>query len=608
MAFIPQPVIDEVIARNDIVSVVQQYVNLEKKGSQNWFGLCPFHAEKTPSFSVNAGKNFFYCFGCHEGGNVIKFIQLVEGLTFPQAVAFLAKRVGIELELEDEPEARRRQAQYKKMEHCLLDAARFFYHSYKSRDGRKADRYLRTERKLSPAIITRFGLGYADPAWESLTRHLQQKGYEDKLLLDLGLSRKSQQGNLYDFYRDRLMFPIFDHLNTLRAFGGRTMGDDQAKYINSPDSLIYNKGKYLFALNFARKSRKGYLILCEGYMDAISLHEAGFDNAVAGLGTALTAEQAKLAGQYTDHVVLAYDSDAAGQRAALAALPLLERAGLDCRVLLLPGSKDPDEYLHSYGRERFEAVVQRALPALDFRLYLAKMESTSELGSLDVLSYQDKATDILSRETNAVVRELYMDKLAADLKISPASILQVVEQKRRGEKPLERVIEQTRGKAQKQSSFPLDKATLTYFIALLEDNQLVKHAETRPELTDFPEAVRPLWEACLGRAEAGQFTMPVFLQLLSDKAPELGLEQKILPYFARLRQSELLEPEALALKALKGLRIKSLQEQKESLFASLRETSDRASKKSILQQIDRINKNINRIHNEVEDDQNTSQE
>lgn len=582
MTFIPQNIIDEVVARNDIESVVSDYVQLEKRSGSNLFGLCPFHPEKTPSFSVSPGKNFFYCFGCHEGGNVIKFIQKIENLSFPEAVQFLAKRVGMEIELDESPEARQKQAEYKQMLACLLDAARFYYKCFKSPQGKAAERYLYKQRDLRPQVVTSFGLGYAPEEWSALKQELLSRKYPQEVLVKLGLSRRSTQGNYYDFFRDRVMFPIFDHLGTLRAFGGRIMGEGEPKYLNSPDSLVYNKGRYLYALNFARKSRSDHYILCEGYMDTISMYEAGFSNCVAGLGTALTKEQARLLSQYTDKVILAYDPDLAGRSAALKAIPHLEREQIECKVLLLPDGIDPDEYLHKFGRERFAALLDRALPALDFRLYLAKQEASTDQGSLDILLYQDLATDILAGETNAVVRELYTDRLAKDLRISPASILQVIEQKRRGEQAQ---TSPTVSSRPTQDKFSLNQATMIYLVALLDDNDLARDPELRPEVEDFQAELAPLMLRVLEEAENRHLTMPVLLNCLSEQAPKLRLEESLLPYLSRMRKSELRDPEIYAREALTQLKTQRLEAEKNQLLEQLNNTTIPEEQASLLRKL-----------------------
>lgn len=598
MSFIPQEIIDEIIARNDIESVVREYVQLDKKSGSNIFGLCPFHSENTPSFSVNTAKNFFYCFGCHAGGNVIKFIQMIENLTFPDAVLFLAKRVGIEVELNDDPEARKKQNYYKQMSACLLDAARFFYKSFIDPGAKQAKYYLQRQRKLSAQVLTTFGVGYAPDTWDSLTKYLYARGYSEPMLIELGLTRRSRQGTTYDFFRNRIMFPVFDHLGRLIAFGGRTLGDDEAKYINSPDSRIYSKGNCLYALNFARKEKSGFLILCEGYMDTISLYENGFRNTVAGLGTALTPGQARLLGQYTKKIILAYDSDPAGQNAVLKAIPLLEKEQIECKVLVMPEGLDPDDYIHNYGKERFSALLDNALPALDFRLLLAKNKASTPQGSVDILAYQDLATDILSGVANAVVRELYSDRLAKDIQISPASIMEVVEKKRSLEYA-ERTKKERPLAQRKKKSFVLEKNAIAYLAALVEDNSIVYEAAEEVKVSDFQEEIRNFIGEVLSSAKKGELTFPKLLNHLEKADSALGLKERILPYFSKIRNQAMRSIKDFADEALKGLRISRLEEEKITILQKLEGETNKEIQTELLHKVNSINLTITKIRNEV---------
>ena len=331
MAF-PQAFIDELLSRNPIEDVVGQYVSLRRSGA-NLFGLCPFHGEKTASFSVAPDKGIYYCFGCHKGGGSINFMMELEGLSYPDAVRALAKRVGMEV-----PEDEQYQSRYRQQERLWAlhkEAARFFNSKLYEPEGRQALQYA-LGRGMPKGTLTRFGIGYAPDSWTALVDAMRKKGYTDQELKDSGLVTVSQKnGNLFDRFRDRLMFPIIDVRGNVIGFGGRIMKDDPnaAKYLNSPETLIFNKRKNLFGLNMAKKSKLGYLILVEGYMDAIALHQYGFDCAVASLGTSLTEEHATLLSKYTEEVVLIYDGDEAGQRATRRAIPMLEKAGIRVKVL-----------------------------------------------------------------------------------------------------------------------------------------------------------------------------------------------------------------------------------------------------------------------------------
>ena len=426
---IPEQLVEEIRSRNEIVSVVEQYVRLEKRSGANFFGLCPFHREDTPSFSVSPGKQIFYCFGCHKGGSVVNFIMEIEKCSYPEALRLLAERVGLEIPESDDEQVRKRSELLQSLSAILVEAARFYYRVLNSPEGKQARDYL-TRRGIGESARRKFGLGYAPPEWDGLYRHLQSKGFTDpELLMKSGLFKKGKNEGLYDLFRSRLMFPIFDALGKVIAFGGRVLDDSLPKYINSPETPIYIKGRHLYALNIAKASREKRLVIVEGYMDAVSMHQAGIDNAVAALGTALTPNQALLARKYTEEVIIGFDMDAAGQNAALRSLETLQARGLKVTVLIVPDSKDPDEFIRNHGPERFRALVDQSIPLMDFKLLVARKAHVSG-DILNVLDYQNDACTILASEENAVVRELYAAKVASELKTSTESVLTEVERRR----------------------------------------------------------------------------------------------------------------------------------------------------------------------------------
>lgn len=417
MAF-PPAFLDELTARNPIEDVVGQYVQLKRSGS-NLFGLCPFHGEKTASFSVAPDKGIYYCFGCHKGGSVINFQMEIEGLSYPDAVRALAKRAGMEV-----PEDEQYQSRYRQQERLWAlhkEAARFFHTQLYAPAGASALQYA-LNRGMSKATLTRFGIGYAPESWTDLVDTLRRKGYTDQELRDSGLvtiSRKN--GNLFDRFRDRLMFPIIDVRGNVVGFGGRIMNDKDksaAKYLNSPETLIFNKRKNLFALNLAKKSKLGYLILVEGYMDAISLHQYGFDCAVASLGTALTEDGANLLSRYTDQVVLIYDGDAAGQNASQRAIPILEKAGLQVKVLQMRDAKDPDEFLKKYGADRFKILLKESSNRIEYQLNAIARKYNLQEDDQKV-KYLQESAELVGTLSSAVQREVYGGRVAELAGISP---------------------------------------------------------------------------------------------------------------------------------------------------------------------------------------------
>ena len=411
----PPAFLDELAARNPIEEVVGQYVNLKRSGS-NLFGLCPFHGEKTPSFSVAPDKGIYYCFGCHKGGGVINFEMEIEGLSYPDAVRALAQRAGMEV-----PDDEEYQSRYRKQERLWAlakEAARFFVTQLYAPTGAEGLRYAQS-RGMSKGTLTRFGIGFAPDSWDSLCKAMRAKGYTDEELKDAGLVSVSQKnGNIFDRFRNRLMFPIIDVRGNVIGFGGRVMDNSTPKYLNSPETEIFNKRKNLFALNVAKKTKLGYLILVEGYMDAIALHQYGFDCAVASLGTSLTEEHAVLLSRYTEQVVLIYDGDEAGQNATRRAIPMLERAGLQVKVLQMRDAKDPDEFLKKFGADRFKLLLEESSNRVEYQLRAIQKKYDLNVDE-DRVKFISEAAELVSTLGNAVQREIYGNRVAEAGKISP---------------------------------------------------------------------------------------------------------------------------------------------------------------------------------------------
>ena len=415
MAF-PPSFIDELTARNPIEEVVGQYVTLKRSGA-NMFGLCPFHGEKTASFSVAPDKGIYYCFGCHKGGSVINFQMEIEGLSYPDAVRSLAKRVGMEV-----PEDEQYQSRYRQQERLWAlhkEAARFFHSQLYAPVGKAALEYA-YGRGMPKSTLINFGIGYAPDSWSALVDFLRKKGYTEQELKDSGLVTVSQKnGKLFDRFRDRLMFPIIDVRGNVIGFGGRIMkkDDNAAKYLNSPETLIFNKRKNLFALNLAKKTKLPYMILVEGYMDAIALHQYGFDCAVASLGTALTEDGAALLSRYTEQVVLIYDGDEAGQRATQRAIPILEKAGLQVKVLQMRDAKDPDEFLKKFGADRFKLLLEESSNRVEYQLN-AIFKKYDLRDDDQKVKYLQESAELISTLGSSVQREVYAGRVAEAAKIS----------------------------------------------------------------------------------------------------------------------------------------------------------------------------------------------
>ena len=368
-----EELIEEVRSRNDIVDVISEYVKLQKKGS-SYFGLCPFHNEKSPSFSVSRTKQMYYCFGCGAGGNVFTFIMEYENYSFVEALKMLAERVGMELpEVEYSKEAKEKAD----LKTAILEvnklAAKYFYAQLKTEHGKNAHSYL-TNRGLSEEIITGFGLGYSNKYSDDLYKYLKTKGYTDEVISKAGLISIDERNGVYDKFWNRVMFPIMDVNNRVIGFGGRVMGDAKPKYLNSPETIVFDKSRNLYGLNRARTSRKPYFLICEGYMDVISLHQAGFSNAVASLGTSLTEGHASLIKRYVNEAYLTYDSDEAGTKAALRAVPILKAAGITAKVIRMEPYKDPDEFIKNLGAEAFEERIAKARNGFMFGLEILERQ------------------------------------------------------------------------------------------------------------------------------------------------------------------------------------------------------------------------------------------
>ena len=418
---IPDRFLDELIARTDIVDLVSESVRLTKKG-RNYWGLCPFHSEKTPSFSVSADKQIYKCFGCGKGGGAINFVMELDNLPFRDAVAVLAKRAG--LEVPDSGYSAGAKERREKLLAINKQAARTFHQWLYAPEGAEGLAYLQ-RRGLSRRTLTSFGLGFAPNRWDALIQALGQQGYDKRDLLDAGLAVSNQDGRIYDRFRNRVMFPIIDIRGEVIGFGGRVMDDSTPKYLNSPDTPVYNKSRNVFALNIAKKSKAGRVILTEGYMDTISLHQAGFDSAVASLGTSLTPEHAQLLSRYFPEAIIAYDGDGAGVSAAQRAIPLLERAGMKVRVLRVTGAKDPDEFIKQFGRDAFLRLLDQSENQVDYRLEQIRKKYDLSDDSQKV-GFLQEAAQLLSSLPSAVEREIYGRHAAETAGVSPEAVAQEV--------------------------------------------------------------------------------------------------------------------------------------------------------------------------------------
>ena len=422
--YYPDEVIEEVRMKNDIVDVISGYVKLQKKGA-NYFGLCPFHNEKSPSFSVSPGKQMYYCFGCGAGGNVLTFVMEYENYTFQEALQSLADRAGVTLPKMEYSKEAREQAEFRAR---LLEvnklAANYFYYQMKQPQGKIAYEYFHDKRKLTDETMLRFGLGYSNKTSDDLYRFLKEKGYDDEFLSQTGLVTIEERGGRDKFW-NRVMFPIMDVNNRVIGFGGRVMGDGEPKYLNSPETKLFDKSRNLYGLNYARTTREKYMLVCEGYLDVISMHQAGFTNAVASLGTAFTSQHAGVLKRYTDQVILTYDSDGAGIKAALRAIPILRDAGISARVLNMKPYKDPDEFIKNMGADAFKERIAQAKNSFLFEIDVLKRNYQLEDPEQKTKFYQETAKKLL-QFGEPLERDNYIQAVSREQMIKEEELRQLV--------------------------------------------------------------------------------------------------------------------------------------------------------------------------------------
>lgn len=445
-----EELIEEIKNSNDIVDVISQYVNLKRSG-RNFFGLCPFHKEKSPSFSVSPDKQIFHCFGCGAGGNVIHFISKIENADFKEAIGILANRAGIELPTLNNYEDNKTALLKSKVYEINQIAAEFYHQNLYKPTSKIGQEYIK-KRKLDNRTLKSFLIGYSGN-FDELYRILKQKGFTEEEILASSLVNKTDDGKYIDRFRKRVMFPIQDTRNKVIAFGGRVTDDSKPKYINSPENIVYSKGRHLFGLNVAKRGELKNIIIVEGYMDAISLYQRGVTNVVASLGTALTEAQGRLLRRYSERVTIGYDSDGAGQAATLRGLEILQNIGCDVRILQISGAKDPDEYVIKYGPERFLKCVEQAISLVEFKVKMLK-QSLNLDNINDKIKFLNQVAKILSNVTNSIERELYVEKIANEYNVSKEAIYgevnKLIYAKNTGEKTLEKPIVKKEIKKEKQ--------------------------------------------------------------------------------------------------------------------------------------------------------------
>ena len=533
---LPQSFLDELIDRSDILDVVSRYVPLKKKGGDHW-GCCPFHNEKTPSFHVNRERQIYKCFGCGEGGGVINFMMKIENLPYIDAVHKLADLCG--MQVPEDNDADREAAQRRKRLLALnKDAARYYYNTLMSDKGVEARTYLLQKRAMTPQTVTRFGLGYADDSWDGLILAMKQKGYTERELVDARLANRGKNGGLYCFFRDRIMFPVIDIRGDVVAFGSRVLRGDGGgrKYMNSPDTPVYNKSRVLYAMNLAKQTKADKFILCEGNVDVIALHQAGFDSAVASCGTAFTAEQAKLLSKYTKEVVICYDADAAGQKATEKAIDILNAAGLEVRVLRLPPKRDangrilyddegrpkkvdPDDFIKENGPRAFADLLER--PQTDGQYRLGEIKAKYDLSQDDQrIAFLKEAARYLASLDSDVEREVFARNAARDANVGMETMLTEVRnarktRQRRDNAQFQReALNPTRAKQPRDRELRYENLASALceerlLAVTLRDKDLLEYAEARLDPEEFSAPfLRQMYAKALEKLNTGQALNP----------------------------------------------------------------------------------------------------
>ncbi len=515
--YYPEELVEEVRMKNDIVDVVAGYVRLQKKGANHW-GCCPFHNEKTPSFSVNGAKQMYHCFGCGAGGNVFTFVMNYENYSFPEAIKMLADRAGVNLpELEYDEQMKARENKRARLLEVNKEAAKYFYYQLRTPHGETGYKYLQ-KRELTEETMRKFGLGYSGKSGASLVQYLKQKGFEDALIKEAGLANYSEKYGLTSQFFNRVMYPISDVHGKVIGFGGRVMGDAEPKYLNSPETPVFDKRRNLYGLQFARTAKSGNIILCEGYMDVIAMHQAGFNQAVASLGTAFTVEQANLLRRYTDNVLLAYDSDGAGTKAALRAIGILKEAGLSGKVINMTPYKDPDEFMKAEGKEAFQERINQAENSFFFEIRILSRDYDLKDPESKTKFHKEIAKKLCEFSVD-VERENYIEAIAEKYNIGFDNLRKLVNSYA-GQTGLAKPVERPKsGIKQKNTPEESAKKSQRLLITWITDEPNVYAKITKYiSAEDFTEDLyRRVAERLFADLEKGTYNPAAIISMFSDE-------------------------------------------------------------------------------------------
>lgn len=598
MAYYSEEFIEEIKSANDIVDVVSSYVNLKRHGT-NFFGNCPFHREKTPSFSVAPEKQIYHCFGCGQGGNVISFIMKIENLGFQEAVEFLADRAKLDISAgvtqnSDEDEALKLREYHKSVLYNInRDAGKFFHQNIYS--SNIAQDYI-NKRKLDIATVRKFGIGFAKDD-NGLSKYLKEKGYKEQDLIASGLVGKAQSGVLYDKFKNRLMFPIFDIRGRVVAFGGRTLASNEEqkekhipKYINSPENLAYTKGRHLYGLNLAKNTggKLKKILVVEGYMDVVSPVSKGVTNVVASLGTALTENQGKLLRKYTDEVILSYDSDVAGQNAIMRGIDILQNLGVTCKVLQMEGAKDPDEYVLKYGPEKFNLLIDNSISAVEYKIKVLK-QSYDLNDTSEKIRFLNKMAEVLSKIPNNIERDIYIEKLSKEGGVGKEALIAEVEKflfKEEGKKVININLPNNESKEEKSNTDSSQEETIIYLLTS-KDKEIYNKIKENVEIGDFNNSACKNLLSKFYEAYENDSIKSIDLLSLCENEAETNLLTKLL-----LNENTIDDFSKISDKIIQSFTISKLEKRKEEINDLMKVTTDETEKNKLVSELREI---VNKI-------------
>ena len=579
-------ILDEVKSSNDIVDVISQYISLKRSG-RNYFGLCPFHNEKSPSFSVSPDKQIFHCFGCGVGGNVISFISKIEGIGFKESIEVLAERANIKLPTIDNSIDSKKEELKAKVYKVNIFTAEYYHKKLYEPSSKIAQEYVK-KRQLNNETLQSFKIGFSGK-FDELYQALKKEGFNDEEILESGLVNKNENGKYIDRYRNRLMIPIFDERNRVIAFGGRVLDDSKPKYINSPENIVYSKGRHLFGLNVAKKGDTKRLLIVEGYMDAISLHQRGITNVVASLGTALTTSQGWLLRKNCEQVILGFDSDGAGQTAILRAMEVMQNMGCDMRVLQMSGAKDPDEYVLKYGAVRFQKLLDDAISLIEFKIKVLQKDLNLENAS-DKIKFLNEIAKLISKIENTMEREIYIEKIAKGYNISKEAIYAEVNKiqysNRKSSKVLEKerpVLSNIKKEKQSNTSEEIIKRENTIIWLLINSVDTYKTIKENIKLDDFKnEENKEILKEIYNALESGNTNISSVLDHIDNEKIQSHLTEIMADDYGITDNKKAIDD------LLKKYELEKLQNKRDSLLEELNIEKDIEKKKNIGKELNNI--------------------